>query len=392
MSLKKEYLSITDSNKRKVGDYQYTVPSSTIYPHQWFWDSCFHTIIYTRLKKFEDARKEMRSMLQGQWKNGMIPHMIYWKKSRRANVDWGTKNNTSSITQPPMIAYAIENLYNRTNDKEFVEEVFDNLDRYYKWLHKERSTDYLLSIIHPWESGQDDFITWDEVLGITKPKKMQLFKIKLDLIKKFKAVNFDSKKFMKKNIFNARSLLFNCIYLRNLKSMHVLSKIVGKEEKYYANKIKQVTRACKKTLYDKEQGIYSTVYNKNSRANGFNNSSLFMPLFAGLLTKTQAEKLVKEHLQNKNLFWTKYPIPTISKDDKEFEPGRYWRGSSWLNINWFVYQGLKDYGFNSTAKKLRKRSIAVVKKSGFYEYFNPIDGSGGGPKDFCWSGLIFDMK
>ena len=35
--------------------------------------------------------------------------------------------------------------------------------------------------------------------------------------------------------------------------------------------------------------------------------------------------------------------------------------------------------------------MAVIKKSGFREYYNPLTGDGLGAKDFGWSTLVMDM-
>lgn len=389
--LMKKYLSIIKSNQRIKDGFRYTVPSNTVYPHQWLWDSCFHAIIYSKLHRFQDAKDEIRSLLHGQWENGMVPHMIYWEKLDKHKVDWGTSGNTSTITQPPMIAYAVERIFQECGDKEFVFEVFGALDSYYKWLHKERSDDYVLSIIHPWESGEDDFVSWDNVYGIENPSKDDLKKQKINLLKQYKDLGCDSRKFMKKNIFNVKCLLFNCVYLRNLQSMRFLSGITGQKQNYYQDLVPKVKKSIKEHLYNKKIKLYSSTYNGNKFIHDFDNSSIFMPLFAGLLTKPQAQKLVDNFLLNNNLFWTKFPIPTQSLSNSNFKPNRYWRGSTWININWFVHKGLIDYGFSDIAKKLTEKTKTMVNKSGFCEYYNSLTGFGLGPKDFCWSGLIFDM-
>jgi len=174
--------------------------------------------------------------------------------------------------------------------------------------------------------------------------------------------------------------------------MYALSKIVNKEQNYYKNMIRNVAKACKKHLYHKKTRLYSSIFNGHKYPKDLDNSSIFLPLFAGLLTKLQAKRLIEEFLLNKDFFWTPFPVPTISIANENFEPNRYWRGSAWVNINWFIYKGLKDYGFENIANKLREKSMAMVKKSGFCECYNSINGKGKGTKDFCWSGLIFDMQ
>lgn len=396
MNLKEIYLSVLKVNQRTTGDLMYTLPSSSVYPCQWLWDSCFHAIIYTKFEEFDRAKDEIRSLLAGQWENGMVPHMIYWQREARHICNWGTDKKTSSITQPPMIAYAVERIFEATGDKNFVKEVFDKLDNYYKWLHRERSFNDLLFVIHPWETGEDDFVAWDDVYGLKEqmPSKDVLKKIKLEILRQYVQTGLNPKTFVEKDVFSIKCLLFNTVYLKNLRSMlHLAEEIGSKETKHYNATLSKTIVSFEKELLDQKTGLYSSAYNhgKEQLADSSETSSVFLPLFAGIPTKQNAEKLVKEHLLDEDRFWTRYPVPTVATDHSSFQPDRYWRGSTWININWFIYKGLIDYGFDDTAKELKEKSFDLVERSGFCEYFNPIDGTGYGPKDFCWSGLIFDM-
>lgn len=97
--------------------------------------------------------------------------------------------------------------------------------------------------------------------------------------------------------------------------------------------------------------------------------NLVAQLFAKILTQKGAKKLVDKHLLN---------------------PKDFWRGPVWIATNWFIYKGLKNYGFDDIAKQIKESSIAVIEKSGFREYFDPITGEGLGAKDFTWGGLVLD--
>src|SRR6266545_3740044 len=115
VNLKEKVFKIMLKNRRTAGKYQYTVPSPKTYPYQWFWDSCFHSIIFAACGYPEDAKKELLSLVSHQFENGMIPHMIYWDKESKFDfpvVQWG-KDDTSTITQPPMIAYAVWCIYEK---------------------------------------------------------------------------------------------------------------------------------------------------------------------------------------------------------------------------------------------------------------------------------------
>lgn len=392
MEFKKQYLKILKSNQRKVKDFHYTVPSSSEYPLQWLWDSCFHAIIYCSLKKYDLAKDEILSLLSMQWHNGMIPHMIYWTKTEQHKIDWGTHKKTSSITQPPMVAYAVDTIYNATGDKNYVKEVFSKLDKYYKWLQIDRAENYILSLIHPWESGQDDIVTWDNVYHIENPNKEMLRRYKINILHHYITMGLNTKKFKKSKVFNVKSLLFNSIYLKNLYSMiHLSQAINSKEVSYYKSLAEKVKTSQKKNFYFKKIDLYSSYYNAKSHFKNFENVNIFLPLFSDILTTAEARKLIKNYLLNEDKFWTKFPVPTVSIDDNSFQPNRYWRGSTWININWFIHKGLQDYGFYNIANTLKQRSVELIKKSGFCEYYNPLNGKGHGPNDYTWSGLIFDM-
>ena len=54
----------------------YTVPTSKLYPHQWNWDSAFTALGISTYNKIR-AWQELILLIKAQWKNGMIPHIIF---------------------------------------------------------------------------------------------------------------------------------------------------------------------------------------------------------------------------------------------------------------------------------------------------------------------------
>src|SRR3954464_9615514 len=59
----------------------WTRPAPNLYPHQWLWDSCFIAIGLRHLD-IERAQTELRSLLRGQWSNGMLPNMIFSEEAK----------------------------------------------------------------------------------------------------------------------------------------------------------------------------------------------------------------------------------------------------------------------------------------------------------------------
>ena len=55
---------------------EYTMPGPRLYPHQWSWDSAFIAIGYSHYDQ-ERATKELRHLFEAQWKNGLLPQLVF---------------------------------------------------------------------------------------------------------------------------------------------------------------------------------------------------------------------------------------------------------------------------------------------------------------------------
>jgi len=53
-----------------------TKPSPHLYPHQWNWDSGFIAIGYSRYNQ-KRAQQELSTLFEAQWKNGMLPQIVF---------------------------------------------------------------------------------------------------------------------------------------------------------------------------------------------------------------------------------------------------------------------------------------------------------------------------
>ena len=83
------------------------------------------------------------------------------------------------------------------------------------------------------------------------------------------------------------------------------------------------------------------------------------------------------------------PVPSYDRYGFAFFPTKYWRGPVWVNINWFLMQGLERYGYKEQADRLRNAIITLCEEQGFYEYFDPTTGIGHGSDLFSWSAALF---
>jgi glycogen debranching enzyme len=87
-----------------------------------------------------------------------------------------------------------------------------------------------------------------------------------------------------------------------------------------------------------------------------------------------------------------YPIPSFDGYGFGYSPVQYWRGPVWININWLLMHGLKQYGFDEHAERLRRAIVELCKEGGSYEYFDPSSGMGHGSDLFSWTAaLLIDV-
>jgi glycogen debranching enzyme len=78
----------------------------------------------------------------------------------------------------------------------------------------------------------------------------------------------------------------------------------------------------------------------------------------------------------------------VPLDGPGFDPTRYWKGPTWVNMNWAIIQGLRAHGATELAAELRDRTLDLVARAGTSEYFSPLDGEGLGAEDFSWTAAL----
>lgn len=406
----------------------FTRPSSGQYPHQWNWDSAFIAIGLARIDAGR-ARDELLTLVRGQWSSGMIPHIVYHggASSYFPSPDfWGTDElaaapavTTSGFTQPPILATAVRKLAESSGgagQDPFARALFPALMSWHRWLHAARDPDGsgLVAIIHPWESGTDNsprFVTALERLGAVTPppylRKDQHFVAPAErpvagdydlfmyLIGRYRDLAWDDALLYREAPFLVQDVLFNSVLYRAERDLLSLARELGEETGEIEGWL-SAARAGFDRLWDEASGLYFDWDVRAAEPLVENTCASLSPLYAGVCTEGRAQRLVSEHLLNEEEYapgaGSRYFLPTVSKNSLHFEPRRYWRGPIWLNINWLLIKGLREYGFTEEAEVMRNHTIELVRRSGFVEYYDPRDGSPCGAANFSWSAaLVIDL-
>lgn len=427
-TLLEQATSVLKQNDRGL----YTIPAHGLYPHQWLWDSCF-TALGWRHIDLERAKMEVLSLLRGQWKNGMIPHMIFtpgrlYQRDHNIWRSWVSPFApddvfTSGVTQPPMLAEAVVRIGEKmtlVERRSWYRQVYPNLLRYHQWLYADRDPhgEGLTLQIHPWETGLDNSPTWmSELHGHLLPwwiralRKTHLETVTgwfrrdthfvprsqrftntdalalYDVQRRLRRKQYDIDKILDHSLFAIEDLAFNSIFIRANEHLLEIAKSIRKEVPKDLLHSIGLTRKSLEELWDPYTEQYYPRDFVTHRLITVPSVAALLPLYAGTISKERAAVLVKM-LENEHIFGPPYPAPSVPLNSPWFNPERYWQGPSWFNTNWLIADGLRRYGYKDHADALVEGSLELVKAGHFNEYFNPLNGAPLGAPNFSWTAAI----
>jgi hypothetical protein len=428
---RQEFLELAKDVLERNDRGGYTVPAGDLYPHQWLWDSCF-TAIGLRHIDVERAKTELTSLLRGQWSNGMLPNIIFNKKAERRELDlWRSYLSpyspdnvaTSGITQPPLLAEAVVRVGQKMKLAErrtWYTQMYPHLVDYHEWLYRDRDphNEGLVLLLHPYESGLDNSPPWiSELRKHSMPRWiLAIEKLHLDgivnlvrtdtrhappgqrmsnieamaywsAIHRLRRKAYNSEALLSRSLFAVEDLPFNSMLARANSHILEISKAI-KEELPETLKIHmQNTREALEQLWDESDGQYYSRSFVSHKLIEEPTIATLLPLYSGAISKERAKRLV-ELLKSSKWFGASWPIPSVPLNSPYFDPLKYWQGPTWVNINWLIIEGLKNYGYKEEAHILQERTLQLVAKSGFAEYFNPLDGSPAGADNFSWTAAL----
>jgi hypothetical protein len=370
--------------------YGYSRPSPGHYPWQWYWDSCFHAIVWRRFDR-DRAESELRSLLAGGSEDGFIGHTIFW----HGHVDWQrrwtynvssrTALNTSTI-QPPLLAWAWRIAVGDPADE-------PRIAAHHRWLEANRDLDGdgLLWIVQPDESGLDSSPKFDPVWG-WRAHARPLFPF---LIARNRRLAWDARR-----VLDAGGPLL-CEVVTNV--LWCLARIAAGEP--------SITPRIVERLWDERRGLFLDVARGDLAHEGDTDPaetdrrirtstwSALAPLALPDLPDEIGRRLIEEHLLDQRRYWLPFPPSSVSAQEPSFEPRKwkgplwrlYWRGPTWINSAWLIWMGLLRHGYDTEAMEMAKRLSAAIAEQRLREFYEPYSGEGLGAKEFGWSSLIAEL-
>ena len=413
MTLTQQAIDILRRNDRGG----FTVPTEGLYPYQWNWDSGFIALGIATYDP-ERAWQEIETLLDNQWPDGMVPSIVF----HRDDPDyfpgpsiWQTQEGplpSTGISQPPVLSIIVEQLLdqNLPIGADRLLNIFERLFSWHRWFHTARRVDRcpVVATVHPWETGRDNCPDWN--LGLEgmdvdpalppyermdtkhidpsqRPSTDQYDRY-LTIIKYGREIGWNQGELTQSGPFLMADPNLHFILLRADKDLLKLAQRLGRTER--ADEIKTWVAAGEvgtNFLWDPSSRKFCARDVKTSAfSRGFTNASLLC-----FLADTGTPLQRQGTLENVDRIagTVRYLLPSWDPHVEEFEAKRYWCGPVWPQMNFLASLGLAEQGHHVLADRLKADILSLIKKSGFWECFDPLTGEGCVGDNFSWTAAVW---
>lgn len=404
--------------------YDHTVPSRTLYPHHWSWDSAFNSIGLAQTRP-DRAWRDLRSLFEGQWFDGRVPHIVFDARVPAncyfpgpdfwAEVPAPDRPGvaTSGLVQPPVHALAAWQVFRRTPNEAAVEELrwlYPRLVAQQEYLTRFRDVGGagLAAILHPWESGLDNSPGWDEALGdvtvgteILRPNVRRDKQVAAEdhrptdqdyaryifLAASYRDGACQDADLLRKHPFLVECPSFNALRAVAELALARIARVVGADSAPHRARASAIMQVLLDRLYDPATGMFHTLNVRTGQLSPERCVNGLIPLMLPLPASRVAPLVAV--IQSPRFGLTEQmPVPSFDRMSEKFDVQRYWRGPVWINANWLLWRGLRAHGYGQLAATLRTAMLNLVRRSGFFEYFRPDTGEGIGAPAFSWTAAL----
>ncbi|AVH60737.1 MULTISPECIES: MGH1-like glycoside hydrolase domain-containing protein [Streptomyces] len=403
-----------------------TVPSRTLYPHQWSWDSAFIAIGLRHLS-VRRAQQELESLLAGQWADGRIPHIVFnpavphdayfpspdfWRSSLAGRAAGAPASaETSGIVQPPVHALAAWLVHQadpeQSRRRGFLTRLYPRLAAWHDYLLTRRDLGGggLAAIVHPWEPGMDNSPCWDQALQRVEPAAAGEFhRADLDhghpvdrptdldygryvrLATDYRDAGYDDR--VARHGFAVEDPCFNALLIVSERALAAMAQELGKDPTPHTARSEELTRRLVTRLWDDEAGLFRVRDLHTDTLVDERSVSGLVPLIVPHLPHDTVQRLHQTLDGPQFRAPATALVPSYDLTGHAFDAKRYWRGPAWFNTAWLIQRGLRAHGLHDNAERLRNGFLEEAGRSDFAEYVDPCTGAARGARHFSWTAAL----
>lgn len=308
------------------------------------------------------------------------------------NFACGTPTNSWDRSQPPVGSGVVLRIYQKYQEKWFLEEVFEPLYRWNQWFYEHRQTKNGLLA---WGSDPYDLATGREFRGgIVNAAMGAKFESGLDNSPMYDDVPFDEET----HRFLLDDVGLTGLYIEDCRCLSEIAKLLGKsaESELLMRRCHEFEENMEQ-LWCEEVGMY---LNRRTDTNAFSyrmSPTNFYALYSKKVSKEHCERILKEHFYNTEEFYGDYIMPSIARNDPAYPDQDYWRGRIWAPLNFLVYLALNRQNLTDARADLAEKSQNMLlkewlEKGHIHENYCPNTGEGCNAYNsdcfYHWGGLL----
>ena len=329
--------------------YRCITPGKKSFPGIWNWDSAFHAIGVSRWD-LELAKESILGFLKFQREDGAL-----------ADLAWERGGVADNASKPPVFAFAVETVYKRDKDIDFLREVYPKLAKEESFWSEQRSYKGLF------------FYDADE-----KEEKWYYQRAK-------NTSGWDNSPRWDEGIVQYWAVDLNCFMVMYYRSLAFIARELGLcgDSDMWQKKGKTVEELINEKLWDDESACYFDVDRYTLKPLRVKTPACFMPLYIGIASNERADAM--RVIAQKDF---RDRMPTVAFEHPAYS-NDYWRGPTWLNVAYFAAKGLKNYGFD-VADRIKENILDMCfgEKGGIYENYDSVTGKGLCCDHFSWSSVF----
>lgn len=296
----------------------WTAPDHLPHRHLQLWDSVFHSIGNIHIDP-KLAARSLKAVLEGQRSDGFAAQMV-------------TPRSASDGAQLPILAWGFWQYYQNTGDCALLKTAYEGLKAYLFWnrAHRDSNENFLYEwAISERVHGECGECGWDHA-----PQR--------DAAPKMDAIDF------------------SCYMANEAACMAHIAALLGKSEdaQRWESWFDSIRAAVNDRLWDEADGLYYDRIVSTGEIQKVRTVSSFLPLFAGICSRRQANRLV-ENLADPAQFGEDFGVSSVSADDPAF-CADMWREPVWIHFHYMILLGLQRYGYEAQAQALAQKMIDAM--------------------------------
>ncbi len=301
------------------------------------WDNFFLAYM-TGLADRDLAVQNVLEHLAGATEEGFIP-----------NDNRGNGSKSFDRSQPPVGGIMVREILKMVPERWFLEAVFDPLLEWNRFWERRRLNDGLLS--YGSHAAPNPFSE-----PATQSKRTAGYESGMDDSPMYEGVPFDSET----STLALQDVGLTSLVIADSDALAEMAALLGRtDEQIELEERAGRLREAMERLWSEETGLYLNRRSDTGELSERLSPTLFYPLLAGAPDGQRAERIVHDHLLDRDEFWGRWVIPSIARNDPAFPEQRYWKGAIWPPLNFLTYLSLQRSGHTVVASQVAAKSLEL---------------------------------